>query len=566
MNPSDPFVVSTILALFAVGAFGHQDACFYLEPRSVCEESGICSITGIPCTDAYIELGKELLIERDEPPIMSVRDQRSWEIMDWYACGTRPSSPSWTMDPSYISFMEKIEMLGTKFQNQFPTIIVELSFIRELVDSAVLFHNNVVKNVVTESEYGHESAKTIEYYGEFAHNHVFHNIDSYMFALLNYVYALDFLDPMRLAIVTQMIPYVHAWLRIRDLLAIPLHPYKLWIETLLFMTKYDPLYPKSETENTWLIPVVNGLRYDLLLPLVADETEGIPLYVLEEYTESNLHDIVKDISSKLIAHILNYRSGRRDPEFFQFIRISLFVLRFAGADLEPMICTDMSKWWLEYFRISAVEMDQGWPRINLIHILRICGYDYFSLQDRVMTALPVLVGPRETPSEATEYTNGTLPMPLNKIRAGVKFTWAAYGSQTGQHAKFLTKYISAKLRVLPARPRQLHALGSAIALLVIEGDPYGMMHDALRNGTIPDLYLNSVSVRRGFCEVMNCVAFDFLFQKSELPDVMRILKSTPVLNREIMRRRAEAVHPSRQPDSSGLASLFSALRLSQLFR
>ena len=71
----------TMLFLFLMGSRAHQDACFHIEPSSVCEESGLCIITGIACDDAYIALGKSILVERNEPPMTPSMDDKVYRIL-----------------------------------------------------------------------------------------------------------------------------------------------------------------------------------------------------------------------------------------------------------------------------------------------------------------------------------------------------------------------------------------------------------------------------------------------------------------------------------------------------
>ena len=76
-----------------------------------------------------------------------------------------------------------------------------------------------------------------------------------------------------------------------------------------------------------------------------------------------------------------------------------------------------------------------------------------------------------------------------------------------------------------------------IALLMIEGDPDSILQGHITNKTIPNLYLNNIHVRKGFCRVLDCDVFDVVFSENEIPQLLESLR----INRHILKPSGDII-------------------------
>ena len=77
--------------------------------------------------------------------------------------------------------------------------------------------------------------------------------------------------------------------------------------------------------------------------------------------------------------------------------------------------------------------------------------------------------------------------------------------------------------------KTLKGFGIAIALLMREGDPHRVLETALRDRVIPNYYLDCPAIRAGFCEVLNCVVIETIFDNSEFPQLLSIIRDHTLL-------------------------------------
>lgn len=393
----------TMLFLFLMGSRAHQDACFHIEPSSVCEESGLCTITGIACDDAYIALGKSILVERNEPPMTPSMDDKVYRILSELHPGAFASIPIWTTSPYYRNLTEKLEMVVMKFQNQFPKIISDIPLIRELVDSAALFELHVVNELFL--EFGDDPRRAfnrIRYYHEVVYNSLLADIDMYFDSIVGYVQSLDYSDDMREAILAQMIPYAHAVLRMNQYMRVPGGLIgQPWIEALTFMSRYDPLYTYSEDEKIWTIPLIIS-EHTRLLPITPSDIGRFADIVFETFTSLDRDAILNEISVELRSYIIHHGTPFERPRFYQFMRSSLIYLDSNDPDTTAEFCQAHQEDFLQYFRIQTRRVEIH-AHTSLLALFRICGSDYFTMQDRVSIVLPVLIGRHQAPRHHRIY-------------------------------------------------------------------------------------------------------------------------------------------------------------------
>ena len=85
--------------------------------------------------------------------------------------------------------------------------------------------------------------------------------------------------------------------------------------------------------------------------------------------------------------------------------------------------------------------------------------------------------------------------------------------------------------ITPQLERNLTVFGSAVAITLIHGDPFGVLLHLFGLNKTDNFYFNSVSVRAGFCLVVNCIVFDELFDKFELSEMIQLVRESHVLAR-----------------------------------
>jgi hypothetical protein len=98
--------------------------------------------------------------------------------------------------------------------------------------------------------------------------------------------------------------------------------------------------------------------------------------------------------------------------------------------------------------------------------------------------------------------------------------------------------------------RLLRAFGRIVGLLFVEGDPRGVLFRL--TGRIKNLHFSSRSVRSGFCQVVDCNAFDNLFAYHDLPDVLALMRGGNVIKRFTLGGAFE--NQGQEPQSSATAA------------
>lgn len=503
----------------------HNDACHYIHPSSICSESGICTHTAVTCTDAYILSSRDMLIERNEMPLTPEFDFATHTTISQMRQrrGSIAIQPDWLLYESYENLNFYLKIFAQKFQSQFPLIIVDIPFLQHLVDRAAQFGEDVVEPLFNEQ---HNPANNIAlYYMSVVENCVLSQISVHFEVVKEYLISLDFRNPLRRAILAHLTPYAHALLRVHEHMRIPAGMQSLsWMEILEFMSRHDPIYPNDDEDKIWTIPIISGVYPPLSIPIVVSETEPIPLPILES-VEEHSSNITESISAILGGFRMTEATRPRFHSVYENLRRELYYIFFALTKSETLdFCRTTKPLWSSFFQILEPYSGRNTP-LFLVHLFRICGSDYLPLEDRAWRVLPSLVGRRATPGKSIHYQNGTFPLPINVLRNGVDISWNPLGNKTWTHTTFLSIFVESGIQKRPTEPRRLYVLGSAIALLVIEGDPHGTLQNHLSKGHITDFYLESVSVKRGFCEVMNCIIFDVLFHQTEFVNLLKYLRN-----------------------------------------
>ena len=183
------------------------------------------------------------------------------------------------------------------------------------------------------------------------------------------------------------------------------------------------------------------------------------------------------------------------------------------------------------------------PVIEFLELFRLCGTQFFTLQERIQYVLPI-VTIRSSPAAKAEYTMN-VPSGTSEAHVLTSLGWLTLGVDEQQiqlidsynHPIILNNIVhSAITRANVARFAQIEetlsknnywiekflllGIGKAIGLLLRHGHPNDLLRHLLTSNRMPNLFLNSRAVWSGFCRIVNCNAIDTLFEQHELPDMI----------------------------------------------
>jgi hypothetical protein len=498
-----------------------RDSCSATDPPTICQESGYCSDpwSNITCTEAYILTAPELTFMPDHPPITTPLDIASCRRYEHLSESAHSSPDSkWLLTPSYIDLITNLSVLAEQFQAQFPRIIADLPFLQRLVAAAAAVRTDII-----ERSRKHRRATLERLAANIVQNGSVKVIGVYFGALSQHLKSIDVFDPLRNAILANLIPHLHAWLTLHETLGIP-NPFDArggFRFSIAEVAYFDPLYPIDPNDKTWTLSVDKSITRDFSPPIIFVDDLSVSDY-FEQYqgSQTSPEDVMRYIQTQLRLMIVN-RIPHKHPLFkmMVFARASLFYLRIHPELDSGSFCTATSDLWVQLFTtLSSSSGSMGYS--YYLDLFRICGKDFMSLPQRVMLALPAILGSMVPPQLPLHYQGGAIP--ITQLRGGVNLLFTEPGLT---QAQFLSRFVHSAVETFnTGNKTSLRVLGNFVALLIIEGDPYGILEQLIERGETRNFYFNSESVKQGLCEVFNCLVFDQLFYESELIHVLRILR------------------------------------------
>jgi len=377
--------------------------------------------------------------------------------------------------------------------------------------------------------------------------------------IVRYIASTD--EPIRSAMISNMVPICHAWIRVMENLALP-YPFIPPVFQALInqVARYDPLYEQNYQLKTWTVflsPQQQSLTLPLLPPTHIDD---FPLSILESLLIEETTATSFETIDAIIQTIANSLSQSFHAKVFIVRSALYYMLNFPDVSHEhrEYFCDKSHSFWFDFFASTTRPRGelQNTDSLSLIDLFRICSPQYLSIEDRVNRVLPlVLAGSREpklfeVPLRVSNVTHnltailitfGQLPLYALRRNIQLRTTNSTFNENESQNNEIFTSFISEMLPNKFARAVHLHDdrsikkkqlgsewpllhMGQIVALLVLEGDPQGLLHSYLTNGTMPNLYMNSFHVRRGFCIVLDCNVFETVFADHEIPRMLELFR------------------------------------------
>lgn len=459
----------------------------------------------------------------------------------------------------YKRLLFLMEDMSALFTFQFPTIIAPMDTLGALVVLSQLFSSDIVRPMNEARDkreivdfgrkfYGSTSVQGLRYIARMG---------------ARYIASSD--ASIRRALVSHWVPVFHALTRVSRSLSLPdIFIHDANVEFLTEVMKFDPLYEQNDFNKAWMLSMEQqDNNHALVLPLLPPvDIDDFPLVVTEFLNIDNsspITDTMDSIIQQLVAAI-NMSSTHMK---IHVVRSALFYMfQFPGiTDVHrSYFCTQSQFLWSDLLGtlMTLTEVLTSTNVITLIDLFRVCGKSYLSIDDRVRLVLPiVLAGSRDISTihevcvadhngNTNFLTNITMrlfariPIPHWREQILLKRNESAVATKI-EHGKLLGQFLSEMLKkVYPSLvskhntvsavrkrvwPRlTLAVLGKITALLVVAGDPDRLLQTLLSNGTMPNLYMKSIFVRNGFCQVLDCNVFDTMFDDDELPAVLEILR------------------------------------------
>jgi hypothetical protein len=528
--------ILSILALLATsGLAANPDMCTALKSTSFCMDSGFCSDTDrrLTCREAYIRISEGLLRPNSEPPILS-KLPTAFSEFTMFARGEKRMQPDphaqqeLYTNPSFPRFSIALVEFHSILTNRFPYIRYESGELHQ----ELLLAASQLQNLT----------KTVRFRSAIMSLSLVNSISAQIRIYIEFISSLSRTDPLRIAIFAHLIPFVHAWMTLHALFVLP--PPLLPLECLEFLTtasQYDPLY--TESGKTWLssLPQIGReFRNSPIVPFI-DQFETIPLPVYD-YLGIPTDGMNMTLMVETIIDRLDPRNKHN-----QWLSI-MFLANHPNVtnDLKGRFCRSFMQRTnnrIPFFS-DGVHRELDFKNLEgVLDLYRLCGDTVVSFAYRTGTILPLLFRRSNltttVPLNRVDNYTAILRIPIQVFRHTLRLSMVGVDSSemTSRdiHVDFLTSFLripsASAIRAAISTHRVFtqkekfvpEVLGRIIALLLLEGDPTGILRYRF-----PTLMFDSVSGISGFCKVINCVAFRTLFTLEEIPRVLDYLAARSV--------------------------------------
>lgn len=507
------------------------DACNSLNSTSFCMDSGFCSNTRnqLSCRDAYIRRSENLLIPNSQVPIIFHpigTDEVVQSVIDYTRGELEPPSvdefvsPTITAHPYHVSLIHALSRISKTLGENFPflhyhdnTQLVYLIVVARVIQSQPELFNEVYRRSLMNNSWMKSIRTQIRIY-------------------IEHISSLSRTDLLRKSIFANLVPFVHAWVRFHNMLALP-SPV-MPIEYLNFLTtaaQFDPLYETSESKKVWVIGLPAAARTVMTIPFI-DLHSAVPLPVLDyfDFEESTLN-----ITTAVDRVIEKSRNLSSIPDLLMSVMFMQYHPSVTDTH-RTLYCASFSG-----MPTQSRTGDFGEFQIisGMLDMSRICGDRGHPLPDRIDWILPIVLR-RANLSNHYRIPNGRefeylSDIPISALRQRIRvmsIDESSFDTDTllHSHVAYLSHFLEAHSHTLPliasdtvldAHQKSIvESLGVVSALLLIEGDPTGILGSRFAR-----FLFNSISFRTGFCKVINCIAFETLFRPSEISILLDHLRT-----------------------------------------
>ena len=624
-------IISIVIVDSLAGAV--VDPCTALHERSFCMEDGYCygllsevdsedlvsAKNPLRCHEAYTDARFSAMTLREDPPIIKPVNSREWtqinkcESEEFDMGSIFPLLENPDHAGLFDHMLQTLTNLHDRLRKMYPYIlydpVVDAETLRQFVQGSRDISTQVFGPLIREGD-----REIVE---AFQCAIVRSDFGKSLRAYLD-LYSREIVtsnEPgVPATILTNLAPFVHAWLTVNAFLGINL---PLWrsqdLGLITTISRLDPLYLESDEGKGWIVPIAeptlkspHGSTH-LVLPALMLPEDEFPLTVLD--TLSLPEEGIADAGNHLADSLLLFLSDHQAIAY-EYLRASMFFLRHHDSIVENDLENFCTKIQPVVIRILD-DIIQGernsqnlFGTFGISEFLNLCGSSGFTFDQRVSHLLPLFLGERSRAGAALyRFDTGAAPsekdtfpvlralkfisdLPIHALQQAVvivptvkttdllgrRSARKRTADDSGATFRDIASYHSWLSRVArgtipalfggssalvrfahPAESQMtelLRAFGRVVALLFVEGDPENVISSYLASRPDTDIYFNSISVRKGFCEVLPCNLFDHLIGRDDVRSALEVIRGVELLTRSFA---ATEIDPSRRVRRTVLA-------------
>jgi len=555
-----------LLLLFPLGILSIiPDACTMIDPTSYCGEKGLCQSTqdSLTCEQAYVRVSQGNLVRISTPPV-EIRLSRAMSQVAHRFGSKRLSSKridlpkNIAMERDHLRLRKGFEILRSHLEEQFPYILYDQNVILKVM-GAVRRFTPFMEN------YGPPKFPMDQYKMYWADDSLVWDIIAILTSAMNYMLSLDRDDPVREALFVNIIPYFHFMLSSHwSMDFIPPFTGPEYLDFLTTASVIHPRYLPPGSSGVWRISLSqNPNRLTIPVITIDDEERGhLPLSVLDilgldvEY-ENNLQNAWDRVALSANKDLLD--DPKNCGRWIENAHAAILFFKHEASNVpygEKNYCEYHANNWfnaVDSVQKQCPEYIDAFVPI-LLTMFQLCDRSFFPLEDRVNTIFPLLV-PLAKPGRRSCYV---VHHDFNDVEQQMRFLnqtdhfsqsrivnelWLTPESSASTPSH--TEHIDILNRRMPIIWDAAHTLlsnayqdrdaekvvsnalrgvGVMIGLLLRERDPDGVLRNLVESAPEPSLTINSESIRRGLCRVVNCIGMDLVFANSELPEMLKLLR------------------------------------------
>jgi hypothetical protein len=560
--------------------FTPHDPCTLFHPSSICAETGRCvdlspessEFFPMTCRQAYVSLAVSEPTNNTDPPLIipisndQLRDQIERQI--FVSRGNSVFEPPLITNSTTIEmFSRMLAGLSEKMKSEFPWLVYSHQ------DDAQSLRGMVQMSGTIRRSWSPTELDSFQFY--FAQQSSVRSISGFLRATIASVYTISDMDQRR-ALIGHTIPFFHMWLSVLSNFKYP----TMFLDSrdfgfYSFLSQYDPLYPSGECDKLWILGISETVleRHEEQLriqPMV--ESDDFPLGILDRLGDGSIHRFVEDRIRSINETLTSGDDFRSSIEDLAAALLYMHHYETVSDEMRVEFCNATRSNWLVLFETISEPRHvptETFGNLNLLELFRICGKQYLSISERTLYVLPAIAGVRCMDYAHARYVLSDLhdpdtfwiprvvdvidSIPIYHIRKWVLILFdddLQSNTQSIEYFALLTELINRLTspenkvslfeyseeggELVPmqnASSKSLTVFGSAVAITLIHGDPFGVLLNLFGLNKTDNFYFNSVSVRAGFCLVVNCIVFDELFDKFELSEMIQLVRESHVLAR-----------------------------------
>ena len=449
--------------------------------------------------------------------------------------------------PTHKLFIDSVRELGRFLYFQFPLITWNSQSLTKLIFETQSVFEQIIHPIISTTR----GSMAKKYRSYLADSPPFGEVNTMLGSLLRYLHGLSRDLPLREKLFTNLVPIVHAWHRVHQILGIS-SPVSQddYLEFISEAQLYHPMYVTGP-ESEWSIQVAPHPYARLVLPITTPKAaENFPLIVHDILEVSIDTDTVSSLIPTLVEKIKEHNVDQ--------VRAVLYMVKrhpqISKSDQE-LFCNLSKPLWSDAFDAFKKQFVHELPRIHLLDLLelsKICGVTYLPIETRVTQWLPLYLGrsrkwvpkgvrPKNELANTRQRilyiltylssvslqfhrsfirfrdTETTNDMEGDHIRYVANLTQAVVKIKLGQSFDRMSieDIIKSDGKLFFSRKSFLLGLGTVIGHGILFGDPGRHLYNAIVSKEIPTLNMNSTTVYAGLCLVIDCLVLESMFTADE---------------------------------------------------